>query len=74
MYMLTSITTLLIILVGYKARQQTLTLVSRWGKTWQSTIDKYNALAVLMNPPKPKLTWKEVTDLDFISDIVMLQG
>ncbi len=27
-----------------------------------------------MKPSKPKLTWKEVTDLDFISDIMMLQG
>ena len=27
-----------------------------------------------MNPPKPKLTWVNVTSLDFISDIVILRG
>jgi len=61
-----------VIPIDYKARQQIVSLVSRHGKTLQSMINKYNALAVSMNPPKPKLTWKEVTDLDFISDIVML--
>ncbi|KAF8331681.1 uncharacterized protein EI90DRAFT_3016252 [Cantharellus anzutake] len=44
------------------------------GKTLQSTINKYNALAASMSPPRTKLTWKEVTDLNFISDIVTLRG
>ncbi|KAF8332283.1 uncharacterized protein EI90DRAFT_3122714 [Cantharellus anzutake] len=58
----------------YKARQQILSLVSKRGKTLQSTINKYNALAASMSPPRTKLTWKEVTDLNFISDIVTLCG
>lgn len=58
----------------YKARQQILSLVAKRGKTLGSTLDKYNALAATMDPPKPRLSWEDVTSLEFVSDIVVLQG
>ena len=27
-----------------------------------------------MDPPKPSLTWKDVTDLNFLADIILLCG
>ena len=47
-----------VIPIDYKACQQILSLVSRHGKTLQSTINKYNALAVSMKPPKLDLPGK----------------
>src|SRR5260370_5463783 len=47
-------------------------LVARQGKSLQSIIDKYNKLVASMNPPKPSLMWKDVTNLDFLSDIILL--
>ncbi|KAF8314885.1 uncharacterized protein EI90DRAFT_2947410 [Cantharellus anzutake] len=58
----------------YKARQQILSLVAKQGKTLNSTLEKYNNLASTMDPPKPRLSWEDVTSLEFISDIMILWG
>ncbi|KAF8311110.1 uncharacterized protein EI90DRAFT_3138775 [Cantharellus anzutake] len=58
----------------YKARQQISALVAKRGKSLQSILEKYNNMAASMNPPKPSLTWQDVTDLNFLSDIVLLRG
>ncbi|KAF8333472.1 uncharacterized protein EI90DRAFT_2916234, partial [Cantharellus anzutake] len=58
----------------YKARQQILTLVVKWGKTLNLTLEKYNKLASTIDPPKPTLSWGDVTSLEFVSDIVILRG
>ncbi|KAF8311020.1 uncharacterized protein EI90DRAFT_2868245, partial [Cantharellus anzutake] len=58
----------------YKARQQILSLVAKQGKTLNSTLEKYNNLASTMDPLKPRLSWEDVTSLEFISDIVILRG
>ncbi|KAF8315762.1 uncharacterized protein EI90DRAFT_2946067, partial [Cantharellus anzutake] len=58
----------------YKAQQQISALVTKRGKSLQSTLQKYNTLVATMNPPKPSLTWTQVTDLNFLSNIVILWG
>jgi len=58
----------------YKTHQNIGSLVAQWGKTLHSTLEKYNTLAASMKPLKPKMTWVNVTSLDFISDIVILHG
>ncbi|KAF8311412.1 uncharacterized protein EI90DRAFT_2953931, partial [Cantharellus anzutake] len=58
----------------YKTRQHISTLVAKRGKSLQSTLQKYNTLAASLNPPKPSLTWQDVTDLHFLSDIILLRG
>ncbi|KAF8331052.1 uncharacterized protein EI90DRAFT_2857953, partial [Cantharellus anzutake] len=64
----------LYLIINYKARQQIASLVAKQGKTLHTTLEKYNTLAASMNPPKLRLTWEDVTSLDFISDIVILHG
>ncbi|KAF8317007.1 uncharacterized protein EI90DRAFT_3134059 [Cantharellus anzutake] len=39
-----------------------------------STLDKYNNAATSMIPPKPSLTWDDVTHPDFLSMVELLQG
>ena len=61
--------------LDYKACQQIASLVSRHGKTLHTTLEKYNKLAATMNlVPKLRLTWPNVTSLDFIANIVILCG
>ncbi|KAF8322986.1 uncharacterized protein EI90DRAFT_2936089 [Cantharellus anzutake] len=60
--------------VDYKAQQQISALVAKRGKSLDSVLQKYNNLAASMDPPKPALTWQDVTDLNFLSDIVLLRG
>src|SRR5260370_8856438 len=47
-------------------------LVNRQGKFLQSVINKYNKFAASMNPPKPSLMWKDVMNLNFPSNIILL--
>src|SRR5260370_26845327 len=49
-------------------------LVARQGKSLQSTIDKYNKLVASMNPPKPSLMWKDIMNLNFLSNIILLHS
>src|SRR5260370_9894182 len=49
-------------------------LVARQGKSLQSNIDKYNKLVASMNPPKPSLMWKDIMNLNFLSNIVLLHS
>src|SRR5260370_35101079 len=50
------------------------TLVSQWGKTMHTMLEKYNALARSTFPPKPVLTWDQVTQLNFLTHIETLRG
>ncbi|KAF8343852.1 uncharacterized protein EI90DRAFT_2901537 [Cantharellus anzutake] len=58
----------------YKTRQQISSLLAKRGKSLSSMLEKYNCLATAMNPPKPRLSWDDVISLEFLSDIVILQG
>ncbi len=60
--------------LDHKSQQQISRLVSKCGKTLHSTLEKYNAMAKSMIPPKPLLTWDEVTDLEFLLHIETLQS
>ncbi len=51
-----------------------MSLVAKHGKMLSSTLEKYNSLAAAMDPPKPRLSWDDVTSLEFVSDIVILWG
>ena len=51
-----------------------MSLVVKHGKTLSSTLEKYNSLAATMDPPKPRLSWDDVTSLEFVSDIMILWG
>ncbi|KAF8335339.1 uncharacterized protein EI90DRAFT_3152974 [Cantharellus anzutake] len=58
----------------YKTRRRISELVGKRGKTLHSTLDKYNNAATSMIPPKPSLTWDDVTHPDFLSMVELLRG
>src|SRR5260370_35716040 len=63
-----------LIIPDYKTHQQIMSLVLKCGKMLASTLEKYNKLVTTMSPPKPRLSWDQITNLDFILDVVLLQG
>ncbi|KAF8339940.1 uncharacterized protein EI90DRAFT_3012844 [Cantharellus anzutake] len=58
----------------YKTRQRISQLIGKWSRTLHSTLEKYNTAAAAMIPPKPSLTWDDITHPDFPSTVELLRG
>jgi hypothetical protein len=60
-------------LVGYKLRQHINKALQRRSEAVHKAIARYNTQAVVLNPPRPKLSWKEVVDYSFLSEFDLLR-
>ncbi|KAF8317233.1 uncharacterized protein EI90DRAFT_3021378 [Cantharellus anzutake] len=58
----------------YKTHQHISQLVGKRSRTLHSTLEKYNTAAAAMMPPKPSLTWDDITHPDFPSTVELLWG
>ncbi|KAF8309317.1 uncharacterized protein EI90DRAFT_3140792 [Cantharellus anzutake] len=58
----------------YKTRQRISQLIGKRSRTLHSTLEKYNTAAAAMIPPKPSLTWDDITHPDFPSTVELLRG
>ncbi|KAF7976738.1 hypothetical protein HWV62_5710 [Athelia sp. TMB] len=59
--------------LGYKLRDSIWRALKVRSKAIQSALDRYNAVAPLMQPPAPILDWKQILDYTFISEFELLK-
>jgi len=57
---------------GYKMRTSIWKALKRRGKAIRTALDKYNKLAMQMNPPAPILDWKNIVNYTFVSEFKIL--
>ncbi|KAJ7730105.1 hypothetical protein DFH07DRAFT_756414 [Mycena maculata] len=57
---------------GYKMRKHIAKALQARSKAVKSAIDRYNAAAVLLDPPMPHLTWEQVVEYAFLADFDIL--
>ncbi|KAF7970980.1 hypothetical protein HWV62_22471 [Athelia sp. TMB] len=59
--------------LGYKLRDSIWRALKVRSKAIQSALDRYNAVAPLMQPPAPVLDWQQILDYTFISEFELLK-
>ncbi|KAI0040617.1 hypothetical protein FA95DRAFT_1502561 [Auriscalpium vulgare] len=60
-------------MAGYKLRTHIATALKRRSAAIRSALDKYNAQARKLVPPRPVLSWKEVVDYGFLAEFDLLR-
>ncbi|KAG2741541.1 hypothetical protein P692DRAFT_20880086 [Suillus brevipes Sb2] len=58
---------------GYKLRQQISKALQRRSEAIRNAINRYNIQAVALNPPCPKISWKDIADYSFIGEFDLLR-
>ncbi|THU77754.1 hypothetical protein K435DRAFT_701701 [Dendrothele bispora CBS 962.96] len=58
---------------GYKMRRHILTAVKKRSKTIRTALNKYNAAAAALSPPRPAMKWEEVLENSFLSEFDILR-
>ncbi|KAJ7075040.1 hypothetical protein B0H15DRAFT_925551 [Mycena belliarum] len=58
---------------GYKLRKHIAKALQVRSKAVKASIDRYNAAAVAMTPPKVTLTWEQVVEYAFLADFDLLR-
>ncbi|EGO23502.1 hypothetical protein SERLADRAFT_469506, partial [Serpula lacrymans var. lacrymans S7.9] len=58
---------------GYELRQQISKGLQRHSEAIRNAIKRYNNQAVLLQPPRSKLTWKEIADYTFLAEFDLLR-
>ena len=66
-------TTLLIFVVGYKLRKHIAQALTHRCAVIRNAIERYNALALLQNPPRPHLVYSEVVEYCNFSEFEILK-
>ena len=61
------------VILGYKLRKHIAKALQVRSKAIQSALDKYNAIATAMQPPRRTLKWEEVVEYAFLSDFDLLR-
>ncbi|KAK1215260.1 hypothetical protein PQX77_022136 [Marasmius sp. AFHP31] len=59
--------------VGYKQREKISQALRARAKAIQTALDAYNEAALLMDPPRPALQWKDVLDMATVADFDLLR-
>jgi hypothetical protein len=59
--------------VGYKLRRQIGKALQRRSAAIRTAITRYNMHAQALNPPRPKISWKDITDYSFLREFDLLQ-
>ncbi|KIK32736.1 hypothetical protein CY34DRAFT_100864 [Suillus luteus UH-Slu-Lm8-n1] len=58
---------------GYKLRQQISKALQRRSEAIRNAINRYNVQAVALNPPRPKISWKDIADYSFLGEFDLLR-
>ncbi|KAG6379830.1 hypothetical protein JVT61DRAFT_10378 [Boletus reticuloceps] len=58
---------------GYKLQQQIAKALQRRSEAIRKAIQHYNKEAILLNPPQPTITWKEIVDYSILSEFDLLR-
>ncbi|KAK1235915.1 hypothetical protein PQX77_000848 [Marasmius sp. AFHP31] len=59
--------------VGYKQREKISQALRARAKAIQTALDAYNKAALLMNPRRPTLQWKDILDMATVADFDLLR-
>lgn len=60
-------------MVGYKLRQHINKALQRRSEAVRKAIARYNTQAAALNPPRPKISWKEVVEYSFLGEFDLLR-
>ncbi|KAJ7104590.1 hypothetical protein C8R43DRAFT_1092224 [Mycena crocata] len=58
---------------GYKMRKHIAKALQARSKAVRAAIDRYNAAAMLLDPPMPQLSWDQVVEYAFLADFDILR-
>ncbi|KAG1766386.1 hypothetical protein EV702DRAFT_929390, partial [Suillus placidus] len=58
---------------GYKLRQQIGKALQRRSDAIRNAINKYNLQAAALDPPRPRLSWKDIADYSFLGEFDLLR-
>ncbi|KAG1739229.1 hypothetical protein EDD22DRAFT_982290 [Suillus occidentalis] len=58
---------------GYKLRQQISKALQRRSETIRKAITRYNVQAAALNPPRDKISWKDIADYSFLAEFDLLR-
>ncbi|KAG2120042.1 hypothetical protein DEU56DRAFT_928749 [Suillus clintonianus] len=58
---------------GYKLRQQIGKALQRRSEAIRNAINRYNIQAIALNPPRPKISWKDIADYSFLGEFDLLR-
>jgi len=59
--------------LGYKLRQQIGKALQRRSDAIRNAINRYNAQAASLNPPRPKISWKDIVEYSFLGEFDLLR-
>ncbi|KAL0566356.1 hypothetical protein V5O48_015664 [Marasmius crinis-equi] len=60
--------------LGYKQREKITQALRARAKAIQNALDAYNEAAVIMDPPRPILQWRDVLDMATLADFDLLKA
>ena len=58
--------------VGYKLHQQISKALQRCSEAICNAISRYNTHAAALNPPRPPISWKDITEYSFLGEFDLL--
>ncbi|KAG2121962.1 hypothetical protein DEU56DRAFT_697219, partial [Suillus clintonianus] len=58
---------------GYKLCQQISKALQQCSEAIRNTINQYNIQALALNPPCPKISWKDIVDYSFLGEFDLLR-
>jgi len=64
---------LLICVLGYKLRQQISKGLQRWSEAIRKAIHRYNVQAAALTPPRPPVSWKDLTQHTILGEFDLLR-
>lgn len=63
----------MIIFLGYKLRQQISKALQRRSEAIRKAITRYNTQAVALDPPRPKISWKQIASYTILGEFDLLR-
>jgi hypothetical protein len=60
-------------LQGYKLRQQIGKALQRRSEAIRNALSRYNVQAAALDPPRPSLSWKDITEYSFLGEFDLLR-
>lgn len=59
---------------GYKLRTHIARALQSRSQAIKTALEKYNSLALALNPPAPRLSWEQVVNYGFLSEFDLLRN
>ena len=63
----------LMCVIGYKLRRQISKALQRRSEAIRKAITRYNIQAAALNPPRPSISWKDITQYTFLGEFDLLR-